>query len=131
MKEHEINGLNGQTPVGASKSQHSYTEARFFKCALQVNPVDYIEHRGEQQALSEEEYNQALLTAALEAKVQVIGLAPHGKVDKVEAIRSLFTQNGIVVFPGFEIASSEKVHFVCLMKQPPSSKLVCIWGRWR
>lgn len=101
---------------------HNYTKARFFKCALQVNPAGYIKYRGQQQSLSEDEYNQQLLSAALEAGIEVIGLADHGSVDGVDAIRDLFTQNGIVVFPGFEIASSEKIHFVCLFDGSKTSQ---------
>ena len=52
--------------------------ARFFKCALQVNPVGYVAYRGQQQALTEDEYNKQLLAAALEAGIRVIGLADHG-----------------------------------------------------
>lgn len=96
--------------------------ARFFKCALQVNPVGYIAYRGQQQALTEEEYNQQLLAAALEAGIKVIGLADHGSVTAVESIRALFNQHDIVVFPGFEIASSEKIHFVCLFAEDTSSQ---------
>ncbi len=96
------------------KQNNNYTKARFFKCALQVNPADYIKYRGQQQALSEDEYNQQLLNAALEAGIEVIGLADHGTVNGFEKIRDLFAQHGIVVFPGFEVASSEKIHFVCL-----------------
>ncbi|MBD2813238.1 AAA family ATPase [Xenorhabdus sp. Flor] len=101
---------------------NQYTKARFFKCALQVNPAGYIKYRGQQQALSEEEYNQQLLIAAIEADIQVIGLADHGSVDGVDSIRDLFTQNEIVVFPGFEIASSEKIHFVCLFDENKTSQ---------
>ena len=101
---------------------HTYTRARFFKCALQVNSVGYIKYRGQQQSLTEDEYNQQLLSAALEAGVEVIGLADHGSVDGVDRIRSLFTEKGIVVFPGFEIASSEKIHFVCLFDESKTSQ---------
>ncbi|ANE55100.1 TrlF family AAA-like ATPase [Methylomonas sp. DH-1] len=100
--------VNGQT---------TYTKAQFFKCALQVNPAGYIKYRGAQQTLSEDEYNQQLLTAALEAGVKLVGLADHGSVDGVDKLRSLFAQNDIVVLPGFEIASSEKIHFVCLFDE--------------
>ena len=31
-------------------------------------------------------------------------------------------KDGIVVFPGFEIASSEKIHFVCLFDESLSSQ---------
>jgi len=100
---------------------HTYTKARFFKCALQVNPAGYIQYRGQEQALSEDEYNQQLLGAALEASIEVIGLADHGSVNGFEKIKSLFNQNDIVVFPGFEVASSEKIHFVCLFDESSSS----------
>lgn len=99
-----------------------YTKAAFFKCALQVNPAGYIKYRGQQQSYSETEYNQKLLDAALEAGIEVVGLANHGSVDGVDAIRTLFNQHGIVVFPGFEIASSEKIHFVCLFDENKSSQ---------
>lgn len=113
--------VNGQT---------TYTKARFFKCALQVNSAGYIKYRGAQQTLSEDEYNQQLLTAALEAGIEVVGLADHGSVDGVDKLRDLFSQNGIVVFPGFEIASSEKIHFVCLFDESKTSQeLERILGR--
>lgn len=102
--------------------QQSYKKARFFKCALQVNPASYIQYRGQQRSLSEPEYNQQLLNAALEVGIEVIGLADHGSVNGVDSIRTLFNQNGIVVFPGFEIASSEKIHFVCLFDENKSSQ---------
>lgn len=99
---------------------NTYTKARFFKCALQVNPVGYMKYRGQSQELSEDEYNQQLLNAALEAGIKVIGLADHGAVNGFEKIKSVFGQHGIIVFPGFEIASSEKIHFVCLFDESTS-----------
>ncbi|MBL6987731.1 MAG: AAA family ATPase, partial [Methylobacter sp.] len=48
---------------------------------------------------------------------KVIGLADHGNVDSIDAIRNIMDENGILVFPGFEIASSEKAHFVCLFSE--------------
>ena len=91
-----------------------YTKAQFWKCALQVNPAGYISYRGDDHGMTQEEYNQALLENALEQGIKVIGLADHGNVDGVDAIRTLMNERDILVFPGFEIASSEKVHFVCL-----------------
>ena len=95
----------------------TYTFARFWKCALQVNPVEYIAYRGQDHGMSEEEYNQQLLNACLQENIKVIGLADHGNVDSVDRIRNLFDQSNIVVFPGFEISSTEKAHFVCLFPE--------------
>lgn len=94
----------------------NWTKAEFFKCALQVNPAGYSKYRG-RETLSEEVYNQQLLDACLEEGIQVVGIADHGAVDAVDRIRELFNQHNIVVFPGFEICSSEKIHFVCLFDE--------------
>ncbi|USR67206.1 DNA repair protein (plasmid) [Providencia stuartii] len=100
----------------------TFTKAKFWKCALQVNPSNYIGYRGKQQGLSEDEYNQKLLEVCLEEKIKVIGLADHGNVGSVNKIRALMSSHGIVVFPGFEISSSEKVHFVCLFDEKETVK---------
>jgi DNA repair ATPase RecN len=94
-----------------------YTKARFWKCALQVNPVGYISYRGANHGMTEEQYNLELARIAKENNIKVIGLADHGNVDGVDAIREVMNANDIVVFPGFEIASSEKAHFVCLFAE--------------
>jgi ABC-type lipoprotein export system ATPase subunit len=97
-----------------------HTKAQFWKCALQVNPSGYIAYRGTSHGMTEDEYNLELLRIAKENGIKVIGLADHGNVDGVEAIRSLMNQHDILVFPGFEIASTEKVHFVCLFPENTS-----------
>ena len=108
--------------TASSNTAETYTQAKFYKCALQVNPASYINYRGKPQPLSEAEYNQKLLAACLDADIAVVGIADHGNVDGVDAIRELLSDNGIVVFPGFEIASSEKIHFVCLFDETTTSQ---------
>lgn len=97
-----------------------HTKAKFWKCALQVNPAGYIAYRGDNHGMTEEEYNQSLLHIAKENDIKVIGLADHGNVDGVDAIRAIMRDEDILVFPGFEIASSEKAHFVCLFSESTS-----------
>lgn len=97
-----------------------YTKARFWKCALQVNPASYIAYRGKEHAMSPEQYNQKLVDLVLENEIKVIGLANHGNVAETDAIRNAMNAQKIIVFPGFEIASSEKVHFVCLYPEKTS-----------
>lgn len=97
-----------------------YTKARFWKCALQVNPAGYIAYRGADHDMTSEQYNQELLRIAKENDIKVIGLANHGNVDDVDAIRQIMNENDILVFPGFEISSTEKVHFVCLFPENTS-----------
>lgn len=97
-----------------------YTKAKFWKCALQVNPASYIAYRGKNQDFSEDDYNQKLLEVCLEESIKVVGIANHGNVDSIAKIKQTFNAQGIVVFPGFEIASSEKIHLVCLYPEDTS-----------
>ena len=78
----------------------TYTFARFWKCALQVNPAGYIAYRGQGHGMSEEDYNQQLLAACLQENIKAIGLANHGNVDGVDSIRSLFAQAISLFFQG-------------------------------
>lgn len=99
-----------------------HTQAKFWKCALQVNPASYISYRGQEQQLSETDYNQQMLEVCLQENIKVLGIANHGNIDGVDAIRDLMNKNDILVFPGFEIASSEKIHFVCLFSEEATSQ---------
>ena len=90
--------------------------AKFWKCALQVNPWTYAQQYqgGSGHGLTEKAYNAAIVDRCIKAEIQVVGIADHGSVDGVENLRAALEAEGIVVFPGFEIASTEKVHMVCL-----------------
>ena len=69
-----------------------------------------------------EAYAQALRDVCLDEGVDVVGLADHGSVDESEVVRSVLTQSGIVVFPGFEVATSEKAHWVCLFPEDTTQR---------
>jgi energy-coupling factor transporter ATP-binding protein EcfA2 len=89
--------------------------AKFFRCALQVNPFSYLKnHRGEDHRLSEEEYNSFLIGKCLESGIMVIAITDHNDVGGINAIRDKAKPLGITVFPGFEVASSEGVHLLCV-----------------
>ncbi len=98
-----------------------YTKAQFWKCALQVNPSSYLSYRGQEQTLTENDYNQQLLQVCKEENIKVLGIADHGNVDGIDAISAVMNPEEILVFPGFEIASSEKIHFVCLFSENTSA----------
>jgi ABC-type cobalamin/Fe3+-siderophores transport system ATPase subunit len=95
------------------------TYARFWKCALQVNPASYsAAYRGQpHDGLDENAYNQGILQKCQELDIKVVGIADHGNVDAIDALRAVLEPAGIVVFPGFEISSTEKVHMVCLFPE--------------
>ncbi len=99
-------------------NEYQYTFARFWKCALQVNPHSYNEnYRGQEHGMDAQAYAEALRDVCLEETIQVVGLADHGSVADAEVVRKVLTDAGIVVFPGFEVATTEKVHWVCLFPE--------------
>ena len=67
-------------------------------------------------------YAEALRDACLAEKIQVVGLADHGSVADAEIMRRVLVDAGIVVFPGFEVATTEKVHWVCLFPEDTSEQ---------
>ncbi len=104
-------------------AEHQYTYARFWKCALQVNPHSYnAGFRGQDHGLDAKSYAEALRDACLEEGVQVVGLADHSNVADAEIVRKILVDAKIVVFPGFEVATTEKVHWVCLFPEDTSEQ---------
>ncbi len=93
-----------------------YFGAQFYKCALQVNPWEYVVRYGQSVAgvESEEDYNQKILEECNACGIKVVGLADHNNAQSSEKLREKLRGGGIVVFPGFEIESSEGIHMVCL-----------------
>ena len=99
-----------------SRTQSTY--ARFWKCALQVNPHGYSKmYRGEDHGMDPRRYAETLRDVCRSEEIQVVGLADHGSVADAELVRKVLVQEGITVFPGFEVATTEKVHWVCLFPE--------------
>lgn len=72
--------------------------AKYYKCALQVNPFNYAKYRG--NAVQDEEiYNEEIIKKCKQNDIRVVGLADHGSVDTAESLKSKLEENGIVVFP--------------------------------
>lgn len=104
-------------------NEQHYTFAQFWKCALQVNPHAYsANYRGTDHGMDASTYAEALRDTCLTKKIQVVGLADHGSVADAEIIRKVLIDAGIVVFPGFEVATTEKVHWVCLFPEDASEQ---------
>lgn len=98
--------------------QPQYSYARFWKCALQVNPHGYsASYRGQDHGMDAQGYAEALRDVCQAQGIQVVGFADHGSVAEAEIARQVLTSAGIVVFPGFEVATTEKVHWVCLFPE--------------
>lgn len=104
-------------------TQKHYPYARFWKCALQVNPHGYSEkYRGQGHGMDAQTYAQAIRDICLKEEIEVVGFADHGKVAEAEVAREVLNDAGIVVFPGFEVATTEKVHWVCLFPETTTAQ---------
>ncbi len=89
--------------------------ARFYKCALQVNPFEYLARHSRQSRFADEtEYNSALVRACKERGIEVIAVTDHHRVRSAISLIELAKKAGIYVFGGFEAVTKDGVHFLCL-----------------
>ena len=89
--------------------------ARFFRCALQVNPFAYLLRHKKQTAFkTEEEYNAAIVAACHEVGIEVIGVTDHYRADESLGLLKAARASGLFAFGGFEAVAKDGVHFLCL-----------------
>ncbi len=89
--------------------------ARFYRCALQVNPFAYLErHSKETVFKTEADYNAAMVEACLETGIEIIGVTDHYRVQESVSLVAAARQAGLFAFSGFEAVSKDGVHFLCL-----------------
>ncbi len=88
--------------------------ARFFKCALQVNPWSYLQrHKKMGRFATESEYNAAIISACLSLGVEIIAVTDHYRVDGSHSLTQAARDAGIFAFSSFEAVSKDGVHFLC------------------
>ena len=94
--------------------------ARFFKCALQVNPHHYSgTFRGQETAGNPTDYAKDILAKAVELEVSVLAVTDHNSVSGLAAFRDAAVDHDVTIFPGFELSSSEGIHTLCIY--PPDT----------
>lgn len=117
--------LNNRWPENMKKVCALPSGAKYFRCALQVNSFSYLKNnRGEDHGLGEQEYNSHLVSKCLESGVMVIAITDHNQVSGINTIRKKAQHVGITVFPGFEVASSEGVHLLCIFSPDKETKIL-------
>ena len=105
MRENDIVAGAQELPSGA----------RFFKCALQVNPFEYLGRHGVlSQYRNEKEYNAAIIEACQDAKVEAIAVTDHYRVRSSAGLIECARAAGIAAIPGFEAVTKDGVHLLCL-----------------
>ena len=117
----KASGLNRETEEGATLSTRLQTAlklpngARFYRCALQVNPFAYLTRHSKQTKFStEEEYNTAIIAACRETGIEVIGVTDHYRVQESISLVKAARAEGLFAFGGFEAVAKDGVHFLCL-----------------
>ncbi|HWY60486.1 MAG TPA: hypothetical protein VNW15_01160 [Rhizomicrobium sp.] len=103
--------------------------ARFYRCALQVNPFDYlVRHKKATSFKNEGEYNAAIIAACKKLDIEVIGVTDHYRVDGSKGLVAAARSHGIFAFYGFEAVAKDGVHFLCLFDADKDSVLQSFIG---
>ncbi len=103
--------------------------ARFYGCALQVNPFAYLKRHAKQTAFrTEEAYNEAMIAACLKAGIEVIGVTDHYRVQESADLVQAGRDAGLFAFLGFEAVTKDGVHFLCLFDPEKDNVLERIIG---
>ena len=101
--------------VSEATSHSLQSGARFHRCALQVNPYEYIpRHSVPSSFRSEGEYNEAIVAALTDESVSAIAVTDHYRINSSKGLMDCARAAGITVFPGFEAVTKDGVHLLCL-----------------
>jgi hypothetical protein len=105
-------------PDPFAKARKLPSGARFYRCALQVNPGTYAgTFRGQPGKGDPDAYARAVLEKAKNIGVDVLAITDHNSVSGIPAFRTAAESHGVQVFPGFELTSSDGVHVLCIYPQ--------------
>ena len=89
--------------------------ARFFKCALQVNPFAYLKANAKATRFADERtYNDAIIQACRDESIDAIAVTNHYDVEGSRGLLEDARKAGIYAFPGFEAVTKDGVHLLCL-----------------
>lgn len=87
--------------------------ARFYKCALQINPFEYLRRHHKPIPFPDEaSYNQAIVEACKDQKIEIIAVTDHWRVST--SLLQMAKAAGLHVFRGFEATTKDGVHLLCL-----------------
>jgi hypothetical protein len=91
--------------------------ARFYRCALQLNPFEYHGRHGTSPGFADEaSYNEALIKECVAQCVEVVAVMDHYRVKTAGGLWRAARAAGLTVFPGFEAVSKDGVHLLCFFE---------------
>jgi hypothetical protein len=92
-----------------------HSGARFYSCALQVNPFEYlVRYSKSTEFTNEAAYNDAVVEACLVNGIEVVGITDHYRIKSSRTLIAKAREAGLLVLPGFEAVTKDGVHFICL-----------------
>lgn len=98
--------------------------ARFYRCALQINPFAYHGRHAKQTTFQNEaDYNAAIIAACQANNIEAIAVTDHYRISDSLGLINAARAAGVFVFGGFEAASSDGVHFLCLYDPDKDNRL--------
>lgn len=105
--------------------------ARFYRCALQVNPFSYHGRHGKQTIFQTEvDYNAAMIAACLNQGIEAIAVTDHYRIGDSWGLIKAAREAGIFVFGGFEASSKDGIHFLCLYDPDKDNSLERFIGQF-
>lgn len=103
--------------------------ARFYRCALQVNPFAYQGRHGKQTIFQNEtDYNAAIVNACISNGIEAIAVTDHYRVSDSLGLIKAAREAGVFAFGGFEAATNDGVHFLCLYDPEKDSSMERLIG---
>ncbi len=103
--------------------------ARFYRCALQINPFAYVKrHRKPTPFESESEYNEAIIATCLEIGIEVMAVTDHYRVRHSTNLVQAARKAKLHAFSGFEAVTKDGVHFLCLFDPDKDESLELFIG---
>jgi hypothetical protein len=98
--------------------------ARFYRCALQVNPFAYLGRHNKQTTFTNEaDYNAAIVQKCLELNIEIIAVMDHYRVKHSTGLVQAARAAGIFAFGGFEASTKDGVHFLSLFDPDKDNRL--------
>lgn len=109
----QVGGLT--TSPGLNEALRLPNGARFYRCALQVNPFAYLGRHNKQTTFTNEvEYNTAIVQKCLDLEIEIIAVTDHYRFKDSTGLIQAARIAGLFAFSGFEASTKDGVHFLCL-----------------
>ncbi|MFZ1987005.1 MAG: AAA family ATPase [Desulfatitalea sp.] len=108
-------------PLSIEKALMLPVGARFFRCALQVNPFAYVQRHSKNTPFdSEAAYNAAIIQSCKDNGIEVIAVTDHQRCNTGRSLAEQARTGGVYVFPGAEVETKEGVHMLLLFEPDAS-----------